>query len=123
MKKLFCCMALALSGLCFSVQATSNLVEEIVSKYVPLARQVGDVRMKYLWFDVYDVALYASEGKFFADDSFALQLDYLRDLSGEKIAERSIKEIRLQGFNDELKLTAWLNQMKAVFPDIKKGDT
>jgi hypothetical protein len=122
-KKLFCCMALALSGLCFSVQATSNLVEEIVSKYVPLARQVGDVRMKYLWFDVYDVALYASEGKFFADDSFALQLDYLRDLSGEKIAERSIKEIRLQGFNDELKLTAWLNQMKAVFPDIKKGDT
>ena len=58
-----------------------------------------------------------------ADYPFALQLTYLRSLDGEKIAGRAIKEIRGQGFADEVTLATWHTQLRQLFPDVHKGDT
>ena len=53
----------------------------------------------------------------------ALSLTYLRHLAGKDIADRSIVEIRKQGFTDEAKLGDWRGQLRAIMPDVKEGTT
>jgi len=95
--------------------------DEIKSK-VPAAKKVGDGRLSYMIWDVYDAALYASEGVWQKTKPYALQLSYLRDFKGKKIADRSIEEMRGQGITDEMKLAAWHAQMDKIFPDVTDGD-
>jgi hypothetical protein len=47
----------------------------------------------------------------------------MRDLKGRDIAERTITEIRDQGFADEAKLSDWLARLTALFPDVGDGDS
>jgi len=84
-------------------------------------QKVGQARMTYLLWDVYDVALFAPQGQWNMQAPFMLTLDYLRALDGAAIAERSAEEIRKQGFKDAKKLTAWLAEMKQIFPDVDQG--
>jgi hypothetical protein len=92
-----------------------------LAEVVPQAKLVGQARMTYLLWDVYDARLYAPEGQWRPEAPFALELNYLRDLDGEAIAKRSVEEIRKQGFRDETVLTRWYQQLKAILPDVKKG--
>ena len=103
----------------FSVNAQSG---EAVQAYVPDAQEVGEARLTYLFWDVYDATLHAPKGEWNHAQPFALSLRYLRSLEGEKIADRSAEEMRKQGYNDEIKLAAWYAQMRDIFPDVKKGD-
>jgi len=98
------------------------MANDYIGTMVPDAQKVGSARMTYMFWDVYDAALYAPQGKWSADHPFALKLTYLRDLHGQKIAERSIKEMRAQGFQDEIRLATWHTQMQAIFPDVQEGD-
>ena len=79
--------------------------------------------MEYMWFDLYDISLYTQEANFNKDQVFALEITYLREFKGEKIAERSIYEIQKRGFNNSEKLNTWSEKMKKIFPDVKKGDS
>ena len=88
---------------------------------IPQAAEVGSGRMQYLFFDVYDAVLLAPEGKWDAAKPYALTLNYLRELKGADIAQRSVEEMRMQGFTDEVKLAAWFEQMRAIFPDVNAG--
>jgi hypothetical protein len=83
---------------------------------------VGEARMRVLFWDVYDAQLFAPAGKFSPDRPFALALTYLRELQGERIAERSIQEIRDQGFGDESTLRRWEQALTAIFPDVDAQD-
>lgn len=91
--------------------------------FVPEAQKVGEGRLSYLFWDVYDATLYAPEGEWQVDRPFALQLSYLREIEGKKIADRSVEEIREQGFTDEVKLATWHAQMRKIFPNVDKGMT
>ncbi len=92
-----------------------------VSRYVENPQTVGKARLSVLFWDVYDATLYAPKGEYAAGKNFALTLHYLMEFKGDEIAERSVEEMRKQGFADEMKLAAWYSQMKAIFPDVKKG--
>lgn len=88
-------------------------------------KPMGTARLSVLGFQVYDARLWVSPG-FAGDDyaahAFALELAYLRDFDGADIAARSLKEMRGIGpFNAE-QGARWLAQMKAIFPDVRKGD-
>lgn len=109
--------ALALLGI-----TPAHAIEHIRTS-VPSAQKVGEGRMTYLFWDVYDAALYAPKGAWVMDQPFALKLSYLRDLDGKKIADRSVEEIRNQGFKDEVKLAMWHSQMRKIFPDVNEGTT
>ena len=93
-----------------------------ITRLVPNAQKVGSARMHVMIWDIYDADLYAPNGNWSAEKPYALQLTYLRNLDGQKIADRSIKEIREQGFNDETTLLSWQIRMKNIFPDVKQGD-
>lgn len=103
--------------LCFLAFSPAYASDEI-SQYVPDAQKVGDGRLTFMFWDVYDAALFAPEGQWSDNKPFALKLSYLRNLSGLKIADKSIEEIRKQGFSDELKLADWHSQLRKIIPDV-----
>ncbi len=96
-------------------------VDPEIREHVPDAQLVGQGRLSVFIWDVYDSFLYAPDGKWQQDQPFALKLIYLRRLYGDKIAERSIEEIRQQGFEDEERLSLWGEQMGRIFPDVDEG--
>ena len=94
---------------------------DYIKEFVPQAEKVGQGRLTYMFWDVYDAALYAPQGTWQEGKPFALQLSYLREIQGKKIADRSVEEMRNQGFKDEVKLATWHTQMKNIFPDVDNG--
>lgn len=94
---------------------------DYISAYIPGAKVVGQGRMTFFMWDVYDATLYAQAGTWREGQPLALTLSYLRDLNGEDIARRSIEEMRGQGYSDEIRLAAWFGQMKEIFPDVATG--
>ena len=63
---------------------------------------LGESRLSVFFWDIYDARLYVQGKTYDPDKPFALSLTYLRDFSGSDIAERSIEEIRQQGFGQIL---------------------
>ncbi|MEM8833817.1 MAG: chalcone isomerase family protein, partial [Pseudomonadota bacterium] len=94
---------------------------EYIATYVPNAQKVGEGRLKYLMWDVYDAALYAPKGTLDQDKPFAIEISYLREITGKKIADRSAVEIKNQGVADPQTVEAWRNKMTEIFPDVDKG--
>ncbi|MCY7294837.1 hypothetical protein [Alteromonas sp. a30] len=90
-------------------------------KHIPNAKTIGQGRMTYLFWDVYDAELIAPNAEYRKGERFALKLTYLRSLQGKDIAQRSIKEIREQGFNNERALDTWYQKMLDIFPDVENG--
>lgn len=82
---------------------------------------VGEGRLRYLFWDIYDVSLYSQSGKWQAGSSFTLKIQYLRNAKGKLIAEKSLQEMQKQGLKDKAKSADWLLQMEAIFPNVKKG--
>lgn len=96
---------------------------DVVKSYMPDARKIGDGMLTYLFWDVYRATLYAPGAGWSAEMPFALSLAYLLDLKGRDIAERTISEIRDQGFDDETKLAGWSVRLGELFPDVTNGDS
>ena len=88
---------------------------EGVLRQIPDAKPVGEGRLSLVFWDIYDATLYAPNGK------FVLSLRYKQTIDGHEIADRSVQEIRKQGYQDEIRLAAWNSQMKAIFPNVKEG--
>lgn len=117
-----CRVILIVLMMSFSVgNSYAQEVPPSVTKYIKDPVLVGSGRLsKWLW-DAYDASLYSSSGKFSPNEPFALSLDYLMDFSKEQIAERSIKEIRKQGFKDKDKLGKWYYKLVDIFIDVDEG--
>ena len=94
---------------------------EQIENYVPAAEKVGEGRLTYLFWDVYDAELYAPNGTWREDGPYALRISYLMNLDSKTIADHSALEIREQGIADEARLAAWHEQMRKIFPDVGEG--
>ena len=91
----------------------------------PQARQLGATRMRFFGLSIYDAALWAPPGLAMTNynsEPFALELRYLRSLSGTAIAQRSLEEMRRGGALAPALETQWLNTMRTAFPDVQSGD-
>lgn len=104
-------------GLCFCSGATQA---ETPLSLVPDAQKVGSGRLTYLFMPVFDATLYGPQGRWQADQPFALRLDYLRPLKGKAIARNSVEEMRRQGA-PEASLKIWGAQLEAIIPDVGQG--
>lgn len=101
--------------------AHSALAAEVIFTTVPNASVVGRGVLTYIFWDVYEATLYAPHGRWDPTKPYALSIAYRREIDGKDIADRSVQEIRKQGFTDEVKLATWNAQMKTIFPDVKDG--
>ncbi len=111
-----------LLSLC-AVMASANSLPEIVMRDLMGLSMRGEATMRFIGLKVYDVRLWTQMKSFTYADPFAVELVYDMSLNGRDIAERSVKEMRVQGYSDEAKLKRWGDEMTKIFPDIKKGDT
>jgi hypothetical protein len=86
---------------------------------------VGEGTLRWLGLKIYDAKLFAGDTTSTADlfrQPFALELIYARSLDGQKIAERSLEEIRKLGIGEPKDHQRWLEQMITIFPNVKEGD-
>jgi len=116
-------IGLALAGAAMLAGARTVPLE--VAKGVPEATLGGSARLTYLGFKVYDASLWVAPAFTVADyerHAFALEIVYLRDITGASIAQRSAVEIGRQGNVSETQLAQWKQQMLEAFPNVRKGD-
>lgn len=82
---------------------------------------VGSGTFNYYLWDVYKASLYSDSRLYDPKGNFVLELHYLLALRGEDIATQSIKEMKVVGCTDPIKLGKWLIRMKELFPDVVPG--
>ena len=110
-------------GIFLSLLSASSAVAslEVALKHMQDPALVGEARLKFLFWKVYDAELYAPDGVWSETEPFALSFTYLRKVSSKQIADRMVKELRSQGFDDEELLEKWRQISLDIFPDVKKG--
>ena len=106
-----------------ALTASANSLPEQITRDVSGLSVRGEAAMRFFGLKVYDVRLWTPMKPFTHSEPFAVELVYDMALKGKDIADRSVKEMRLQGYSDEAKLRRWGDEMTRVFPDIKQGDT
>jgi hypothetical protein len=96
-----------------------------VAQALPQGQLIGTGRMRYLFWDVFDAALWVPPGfaapRYF-DHAFALELRYLRKFSGAELVASSLQEMRRVRGLDPAKEMAWSAAMRSAFPDVEPGD-
>jgi len=53
---------------------------------------------------------------------FALELQYARDITSQRLVEASIDQMKRFGAIDEKRLSKWKAALEQVFPNVKTGD-
>lgn len=105
----------------FLLSAHGAFAAQGIFASVPNAAVVGRGILSYAFWDVYQATLYAPKGRWDPARPYALSIEYYQTIDGKDIADRSVQEMRKQGFADEVKMAAWNSQMKTIFPDVKDG--
>ena len=121
-----CLLACVLPGVARAqAPAASATLPPEVAAELPGALWSGSARLRFFGFDVYDSRLWVAPGfkvAQFDQHGLALELSYLRALSGRDIAERSLKEMKRAGELTAAQSQRWLAALQDAFPDVKAGD-
>lgn len=113
-----------LFGTHFGAQAVPSVPAEVQAAQ-PQAQLQGTTTLRFLGLPIYDARLWAAPGfalEQFTQRPFLLELQYRRALSGARIAERSIREMRRQSGFDTAAASAWQAQLARLIPDVAAGD-
>ena len=97
------------------------VADEIIDRYLTNGQLIGEARFSVLLWKIYDVKLYGSNGEWPTSNPYALSFHYLRDISGDELASRTITAMRNQGQQDDNTIAEWDTAMQTIFPDVKKG--
>ena len=104
---------------------TQTAAPDEVSAQLSGAQLAGRARMRFFGFNIYDATLWITPGfraSRYEQTPLALELNYLRGLSGHAIAERSLKEMRRSADITPAQAQRWLADMQVAFPDVNAGD-
>lgn len=85
------------------------------------ARLAGQGVFTWYGLTIYSAELWVGPQGYTPAAPFVLELRYARSLDGRKIAEASAEQMAKTGPGSEAQRAAWLDKMKAIFPDVKDG--
>ena len=111
-------LVLALAGLLTSSAVWAH-------PQLPGSRLQGEATLRYFGLRVYHARLWTlpdfrtTEP---VEQPMVLELEYLRELQGQAIAERSLQEMQRTAAIPEAQARRWLAEMQRIFPDVKAGD-
>jgi|JI10StandDraft_1071094.scaffolds.fasta_scaffold256422_2 hypothetical protein len=92
----------------------------------PAARLQGQGPLRVWGLHICDLRLWTAAPALGPDNwartPLALEIEYARALSGQRIAERSLAEMRRGGPIDATTAERWLAEMARLFPDVRAGD-
>lgn len=120
------CLALPVLGWTAQVRAQVAPPPELRAEWPqagPIVKQ-GEGRLRFMGLAIYDIRLWAPEpvpAGALDRSPLALEIEYARALSGPRIAERSLTEMRRAGPMAEADAKRWLAAMRALFPDVEAG--
>lgn len=85
--------------------------------------EVGQTRFKVLFFKIYDIELRTPTGlyKDLDEKALGIKIRYLRDIPAKKLLDSTAEQWDHLGI-PKIQQEGWLNQLKANWPDIQKGD-
>ena len=92
---------------------------------LPGSRLQGEATLRYFGLRVYHARLWTMPDFKVSQNSeqpLVLELEYLRDLQGQAIAERSLQEMQRSGPIPDAQAQRWLSEMQRLLPDVKAGD-
>ncbi|MBY0243695.1 MAG: chalcone isomerase family protein [Burkholderiaceae bacterium] len=91
---------------------------------LPRAEVLGDGELSWLGFRIYHATLWSEQRPFQSERPFALQLQYHRSISRQRLVQTSLDEIeRLQGNSvDAATLAQWNTKLLTAFTDVAPGD-
>jgi hypothetical protein len=116
------CAAATLASGAFAMGKVSPPLPGPVAALAPDVRPQGGGELTYFGLSIYDGFYWSPARSFSVAQPFALDLHYHRNLKGDGIAERSIDEIRKLGVGTPEEHSRWLDAMRQLFPDVRKGD-
>jgi hypothetical protein len=112
---------LIFSTITFNIFADMN---PIIPQLIPDSSLVGKGKYTFLFMKIFDIELYAPQGKFDKNQPYALELDYHRNLKGKSIAEKTIEKISEQSTKvSSEQLNSWQQQLTTILPDVKQGSS
>lgn len=112
-----------------SLAATACLVlslwaSQIQAYPVDTLRPVGSTTLKWMFFTVYDSALFSPDGIFRGiEPGLALRIDYHRAISRDRLLQTTRDQWRKLGLYQGARSESWLVQLQALWPDVSKGDS
>lgn len=119
-------------ALMIATPCIARAADSVGSPSAFVVRVLGDARLigsgLYRWwgFEVYTAALWVGPRGInpaqLTDAPFALALRYARRIKGRDIADMSDLEMRRLGMGTDDERAAWLQRMRAIFPDVRDGD-
>jgi len=109
-----------------AMQAVSGAARADAAPALPPGlRTGGQGTLRVFGFNIYRARLWVSPGfesSQWAALPLALELEYLRDISAEDIASRSVKEMRRVGEPSNEQAQRWQAALRALLPDVRSGD-
>ena len=115
---------ISLSLLLMSSQTLAKAPEHI-TRYIPESKLSGQGLFTWFGFELYLAKLWLPSNinsqKNLYQNAFALDLQYKKNFLGHKIAQTSDEEIERLGIATPEQRSAWLSQMKKIFPNVENG--
>ena len=91
----------------------------LVNQQIAQAEVVGEGRLVYWGFKLYDAQLFASKQ---SQGGYALDLNYLRQFDAQDLYKQTVEEMEKMGVSKE-KQALWDPQLSKAFKTVKKGDS
>lgn len=111
------------SGAAFAEQPPVDQFPDFLKPYFSAETPIGTAKLTWMWFDVYDIALWSQEYAWSYDTTFALHIRYARSFSADELTESTIKEMKaITNFTPQEEDNARA-ELLAVMPAVESGDT
>ncbi len=120
---LLCVVVVFFAPLAFAQTANAPALYESSTAGMPALKLRGGGLLRMFGFQIYNSYLWTPDGGAFdGKKPYVLDIQYLRNFEGKKLAERSIDEMRGLGIGGDTAYVKWLADMIRVFPDVKPND-
>ncbi|HSN17117.1 MAG TPA: chalcone isomerase family protein [Gammaproteobacteria bacterium] len=93
-----------------------------VAREAPGLHELGAGKLTFLFWKIYDIALYASGAQWQPQRPYALAVVYARGFTGAEIADEGVRQMRRLGYADGRDLERWRADMLQAFPGVAPGD-
>ena len=100
-------------------KASSAHNATLVNQQINQAEVVGEGRLIYWGFKLYDAQLFASKE---SKGGYALDLHYLRQFEAQALYQQTLEEMEKMGVSKQ-KRALWDPQLSKAFKTVKKGDS
>lgn len=122
LQKALVASALSLAQLCALAAVLDPPLPTVVSQVQPQLHRIGQDKLTFLFWKIYDIALYTSGSVWKPDEPYALAVIYNRHFTGPEIADEGVKQMQHLGYQDKDELSRWRSDMLKGFPSVVPGD-